>query len=433
MLKNLTIKNVGPAAELSLNFGKRLNVLTGDNGLGKSFLLDIAWWALTRRWPAELNANLAAGFMARPQPGEKATIDFAFTTKSRATERYQSTFDRSQQAWTGRPGRPSNPGLVLYAQVDGSFAVWDPARNYWKKKGNIDVQDRQPAYVFSPKDVWDGLRGENNEWLCNGLIRDWANWQREGKQAFKLLEAIIRLMSPSEGEKYSIGELRRISLDDARDIPTLKTPYGEETPVIYASAGVRRVIALAYLLVWTWVEHRQACKLLGEEPASQVVFLVDEIESHLHPRWQRSVVRSLLSVVTQLASKGQVQLIAATHSPMVMASIEPVFDPKQDAWFDLDLVREGSDKVAYVALTQREWIRHGDASSWLVSDAFDMKSGRSIEAERALEEAAIAMSAEDFDGRKAKVLKAKLLGLLGDTDPFWIRWNYVAKKKGWQE
>jgi len=25
---------------------------------------------------------------------------------------------------------------------------WDPARNYWKKKGNINVQDRLPGYVL---------------------------------------------------------------------------------------------------------------------------------------------------------------------------------------------------------------------------------------------------------------------------------------------
>jgi recombinational DNA repair ATPase RecF len=27
-----------------------MNFLVGDNGLGKSFLLDAAWWALTRTW-----------------------------------------------------------------------------------------------------------------------------------------------------------------------------------------------------------------------------------------------------------------------------------------------------------------------------------------------------------------------------------------------
>lgn len=31
-------------------FGERVNLITGDNGLGKSFVLDLAWWALTRSW-----------------------------------------------------------------------------------------------------------------------------------------------------------------------------------------------------------------------------------------------------------------------------------------------------------------------------------------------------------------------------------------------
>jgi hypothetical protein len=210
-------------------------------------------------------------------------------------------------------------------------------------------------------------------------------------------------------------------------------PYGEETPVLHASAGVRRITSLAYLLVWTWKEHLAACKLLGEEPASQVVFLVDEIEAHLHPRWQRSVVRSLLSVVTQLARAAQVQIIAATHSPLVMASVEPEFDTRQDAWFDFDLVRAQSDKQGHIALTRREWQRHGEASAWLMSNAFDMKSARSIEAEQALEEAAQALSAPNFNKTRAKAMHAKLAGVLSDTDPFWVRWRYIGEKKGWLE
>jgi len=369
--------------------------------------------------------------MARPKPGEKATIDFSFTTKSGRVEKYASAFDRAEQAWTGRAGRPSNPGLVLYAQVDGSFAVWDPARNYWQKKGNIDVQERQPAYVFSPREIWDGLQDSKGQWLCNGLIRDWASWQREDKEIFNFLQQIISRLSPAENETLSIGELTRISLDDARDIPTIKSSNGEETPIVFASAGIRRVIALAYLLVWTWAEHRQACVLLGENPSSQVIFLVDEIEAHLHPRWQRSIVGSLLKLMTELTNlalgERQVQIITATHSPLVMASVEPLFDPAQDAWFDLDL------ENAKVVLTRREFQRHGDTSAWLMSKAFDLKSGRSLEAEKALEEAAFAMSDPSFNKEQAQQLHQKLLGLLGDTDPFWVRWRFVADKKGWLE
>ncbi len=51
MLDSLYLRDVGPSREMKLELAPRLNVLTGDNGLGKSFALDIAWWALTDNWP----------------------------------------------------------------------------------------------------------------------------------------------------------------------------------------------------------------------------------------------------------------------------------------------------------------------------------------------------------------------------------------------
>ena len=175
MLKHLKLANVGPAPKLELELGKRLNLFIGDNGLGKSFLLDIAWWSLTRKWPAEINPKLTAGKKALPTGPGDATTGFSFTGK-RKEQRYESTYQRKEQAWTGRHGRPANPGLVLYAMSDGSFALWDPSRNYWRTQDGVDVQNRRPAYVFSPTEVWDGLPAADGTWICNGLIRDWAGW-----------------------------------------------------------------------------------------------------------------------------------------------------------------------------------------------------------------------------------------------------------------
>ena len=45
MLKKLRLRDVGPAPSFDIEFSDRLNIFTGDNGLGKSFILDIAWWA----------------------------------------------------------------------------------------------------------------------------------------------------------------------------------------------------------------------------------------------------------------------------------------------------------------------------------------------------------------------------------------------------
>ena len=47
MLNYLRLENVGPAPKMDFDFAPRLNLLTGDNGLGKSFVLDVAWGKAT--------------------------------------------------------------------------------------------------------------------------------------------------------------------------------------------------------------------------------------------------------------------------------------------------------------------------------------------------------------------------------------------------
>jgi len=438
MLKSVQLKNVGPPRGMELELGERLNILTGDNGLGKSFLLDIAWWALTRKWPAEINPNLISGKMALPAGDGDASIKFFFSGKT-GFETYFSTFDRRAQAWTGRAGRPANPGLVLYAMSDGSFAVWDPARNYWRKKGRVDVQDRPPAYVFSPAEVWDGLKSDSGASPCEGLIRDWASWQKEKGAAFLRLCEVLNSLSPSPDDALVPGDLTRISLDDARDMPTIRMPYGQDVPLMHASAGIRRIVALAYLLVWAWDEHGKAARVLNEAPTDQVIFLIDEVESHLHPRWQFQIVPSLLSVITSLtrrppsqviaASAGppQVQVITATHSPMILASVEPVFDPSKDAWFDLDYSEP--DRRA-VVLTRREFERRGDVTNWLTSEAFDLPSGRSPQYAKLLEEASELLDKKDVVQQEATEMDRRLREALSPTDPFLFRWRGICTKKG---
>jgi hypothetical protein len=419
MLKYLELENVGPAP-MSLEFSSRMNLITGDNGLGKSFLLDVAWWALTRRWPFELNPKLSAGYPALPtDPEQTAKIRFTIEAKTKQVK-YDSQFDREQRAWVGRAGRPWNPGLVIYAQADGGFSVWDPARNYWKKKGNIDVQERLPGYVFSAKEVWEGLQGNRDgrsQFICNGVIADWATWIRERGDNAKQMEQLLQSLS-SDGEPISIGSLMRISIDDVRDIPSIRTAYSECVPILHASAGLRRIVGLAYMLIWSWNEHRIACKMLAEEPTQQVVLLFDELENHLHPRWQRTILRSLLQAAGILHPEAKVQLIAATHSPLVLAAAEPYFDETIDSWFDLDLV---GNKVA---LVQRPFVRLGDVSNWLTSEAFDLASSRSLEAERAIESAKKLLRKTNPSSQEIEdVEKALREARLPDIDPFWVRWG----------
>ncbi len=50
MLERLELRDVGPAPEMRLDLAPRLNVIAGDNGVGKTLVLDVAWWALTGTW-----------------------------------------------------------------------------------------------------------------------------------------------------------------------------------------------------------------------------------------------------------------------------------------------------------------------------------------------------------------------------------------------
>lgn len=410
MIELLRFQDVGPAPTLEIEFRERLNFLAGDNGLGKTFLLDAAWWALTRTW--------ARNILLPHRPPSHPQIAYRYGTKSGRPHEYVSKFDRADERWPLKQGRPPIPGLVLYAQVDGGFSVWDPARNYWKG----DDRDRQPAYLFSAEEVWSGLPLDKPVKYCNGLVSDWANWQLENGQAITQLRSVLKVLSPSPQESLEPGELIKISLGDARKHPTIKMPYGMEVPLVHVSAGIRRIVSLAYLLVWTWQEHAASADLRGDAPAREIIFLVDEIEAHLHPQWQRRIVPALLRVMEALTGEHdvKVQLIAATHSPLVLASVEPDFDEAVDAVHHLAL------NQTQVTLETVPWAKQGDTTNWLVSEVFGLEQARSIEAERAIE-AAEAWMRDDTgalpDGLSTKDdIHSELLRTLAGHDSFWPRW-----------
>ena len=424
MLERLELENVGPAPKLVLELKRRLNLITGDNGLGKSFLLDVAWWALTRRWPLDLNPRLTSGYAARPTDQNRpAKLRFALTTDAGRNSSFESTYSARDESWTGKSGRPWSPGLVVHAHADGGFSVWDPARNYWTRKGDIDVQDRLPGYVFSPEEVWTGLvvpiEGKPTK-VCKGLLDDWSSWIREkGENARSMAEVVGSLTV--RGEPWEVGPILRLSVDDAQDVPSIRTEYSETIPIVYASSAVRRIVGLAYTLVWSWSEHVRAAEQLGVRVAGQVILLFDEIDAHLHPRWQRAILPAILRVMDRLTKHdSSVQLIAATHSPLVLASMEPHFDEDLDQLFHLE-IRDGRVQLDIVP-----WVAQGDALNWLVSEAFGLRQARSVEAERAIDAAHALMrgngSQNPEDLKKPDQIHQELQRVLAGHDSFWPRW-----------
>jgi hypothetical protein len=358
-------------------------------------------------------------------------LRFTVRTATGDSRSYESTYSALDEGWPGRPGRPWIAGLVLYAHADGGFSVWDPARNYWRTRGDLDVQDRVPGYVFSPQEVWTGLAVPINgspTRVCKGLLDDWSSWIRERGTEADLMTRVLGALTV-QGEPVEVGPIVRLSVNDAQDIPSIRTEYSDAIPIVHASAGVRRIAALAYMLVWSWSEHLRAAEQLGLESTRQIVLLFDEIEAHLHPRWQRAVVPAVLKVMNTLsdAYNPRVQLLAATHSPLVLASVEPLFEEDCDRLFHLDL-RNGR-----VHLDEECWAKQGDVVNWLVSDTFGLQQGRSVEAERAIEAAEAFMRndtnalPEDLTDRDD--IQRELERVLAGHDPFWPRWVVDTERR----
>jgi hypothetical protein len=233
---------------------------------------------------------------------------------------------------------------------------------------------------------------------------------------------VLAVLSPSEKERIVPAKPIRISIDDSREIPTIQMPYGR-VPVTHASSGCRRVISIAYLLVWLWSENKEAAKLKKKQSMERLTVLFDEVESHLHPQWQRRLVPALVQVLKELNPSTKLQFIGSTHAPLVLASVEPHFSPDQDSLTVFDLV-DGDVKVDQVP-----WRSYGDVSSWLTSDVFGLRAARSMEAENAIREAMEAIDTADMDPQTLRSLHGKLRAVLKDTDPFWPRWLYYAERK----
>jgi hypothetical protein len=411
MLEELKLEGVGPSPRLAFSFAPRLNLLTGDNGLGKTFVLELAWWALTTQQIEPLPALPRADWKGRPR------VEATLALENQKLHLSQSI--PSEVPGIGF-GSPISESLTLYARVEGGFSLHDPIRNHVDR--DRDRNPRPASYDFSQAALWNGLEWEGRI-LCNGLIRDWVSWQLKKSESFESLKRVLQVLSPAAEEPLRVGEPTRISVDDVRDIPTLEMPYGL-VPLTHASAAVKRIVGLAYLLVWAWEEHQRAAELLRAKSVSHIVLLIDEVESHLHPRWQRLILPALLSVVGELRPDVKVQILAVTHAPMLLASIEPHFDPAQDALFMFDLV-EGEVKVA-----RADWRPRGDANAWLTSEVFDLKEPRSVEAEQAITRAKAALKDPGLPIEKVREVHNELYRLLKDTDPFWARWLARAEAAG---
>ena len=414
LLRSLHLQGLGPGDHLLLEAAPRFNLITGDNGLGKSFLLECAWWALTGTW---------ADYPALPRNGKgPAAMTVGWQGDGDWQPQLTSAYNRETRAWPSPPQAVPFYNLSVYARSDGSFCVWDPLRA--RSTPPPGANRVHGAMTLTRDQVWHGLyeevRGQTRT-LCRGVLKGWLHWQRQEPETFDAFTRILQLLAEDEQPLTPGDPLPIPGFDE--EIPTLIYPYGA-VPVVHAAASVKRIVGLAYMLVWTWEQHGKYVGL--NEPVDHMIVLVDEIEAHLHPRWKRSVIPALLSVGQALHTNLAIQYLITTHGPMVLAGLEPIFDREQDRLFTFGLDKEQRQ----AQLRQLPFRKHGRADHWFTSEAFGMNQARSAEAEKAIEQARRLQREKQPDPEAVAQTHAVLERVLGEHDGFWSRWAFFAEQHG---
>jgi predicted ATP-binding protein involved in virulence len=129
------------------------------------------------------------------------------------------------------------------------------------------------------------------------------------------------------------------------------------------------------------------------DPAGETgaVVLIDEIDLHLHPKWQRQIVNNLRSAFPRC------QFIATTHSPQVIGEVEH------------ERIQIMADGQVYSPLHS-----YGVDSSRVLEEVMDADP-RAKEVQNLLTELSRLIGKQQFDS--ARELLAQLIERLGETDP----------------
>ena len=106
---------------------------------------------------------------------------------------------------------------------------------------------------------------------------------------------------------------RSVDIHHSMGIGTIDDVRGTPLHVSVLSSGTQGTLLWVYALAVEMAGHYEFEPGWENKPA---ILLIDEIENHLHPTWQRRVIPALLKHFPGL------QIFATTHSPFVVAGLK---------------------------------------------------------------------------------------------------------------
>lgn len=344
-------------------------VILGDNGVGKTTLLRSISLALgDRESAAALLRDLAGEWVRRESANKRGTIRIDFSNKKRNGGSFYTEIlirnDQGRESIEDYKTEPENfPWDDIFACGYGATRAIFGMRSYEKYR-TIDS-------VYSLFDYELSL--QNAELILRRL---------ESTGEFELgiiLHSIDQILMLPLGSTT----LRKSGI-------CISGPWGEFMPIDSIGDGYRATLAwLVDFLGWAMFHHDS---IVSRVDIAGIV-LIDELEQHLHPRWQRKII-GLLHEQFETT-----QFIATTHSPLCAAGTADLDDS------NYRLVKFGlSDDESFVRSEPLSSLRGLRADQVLTSSAFDLAETRNTAIAAILEEFRELLLKETLDEAEIKRL-----------------------------
>ena len=381
----LKLANVRAIKAAEFHFLPGINLVVGVNGVGKTTILEALAACLAEFVSNNVNVRLHPTLLAKARDvrvGAEALdveCEFEYRGAPFVYSRHKPVSEtRSGQTSLHIGGPPPDFGdepdsaavAVLFASNRAVASQRVP-----RKSATRGGKAAAVAGAFLPREL--GLR-ECADWM---RAREILGRERPAsKRVLRTLDDTVARCLPGYCNV-------RVDGDDGRD---LLVDRGSATlSVRQLSDGERAILALVLDLT-----RRLALAYpeLGDPAAeAEAVVLVDEVELHLHPKWQRQILGSLTAAFPRC------QFIGTTHSSLVIGEVKP------------DRIHVMADGEVYSPTHS-----FGVDSSRVLEEVMDAPS-RTESVHCLLSEISRRIGKSRFD--EARGLVTELRGILGENDP----------------
>lgn len=328
-LQSIDIKNFRGIDHCHLTFKPGFNLLIGENGCGKTSILEAIAVGMGGFLTGVANAKVKARHFSMD---EVRTVYIQQGDGGYIPTYYWPEVDMNMKvgddvySWTRAKKNASARSTVIPRDIShvAEALVYDsqstlPVISY-QSAARVWSQKREKQYDISRLTYnrefgyIDCLTDE----ASMKLMLNWCSrmeqiaWQKE--KPVREYEAVKQVISKamSKLEKHSV----HIFYD--KQVEELMYQFSDTTlPISSLSAGYQSLIWMCFDIAYRMAVLNPA--LIDKINEAPGIVMIDELDVHLHPQWQWLVIDVLRSAFPN------VQFIATTHSPLIIASAKDVW------------------------------------------------------------------------------------------------------------